>query len=72
MKAEEINVNLDEMSKFKKQNAKERLEYIDYWVNYIKTHSDKKWSKHQNVLIDSQMQKAAFFAKNGFGTEEES
>jgi hypothetical protein len=33
----------------------ERLDFIDFWVNYIKTHSDKEWSKQQNLIIDSQI-----------------
>jgi len=55
MKAEEVKVDLDEMKRFKEQNARERLEFIKYWVNYIKTHSDKEWSSQQKVLIDSQI-----------------
>ena len=33
----------------------ERLEFIDKWANYIRTHSDKEWSTQQRVLIDSQI-----------------
>lgn len=38
-----------------KKNFKERMEFIKFWVNYIKTHDDKDWSKQQNMLIDSQI-----------------
>ncbi len=55
MKASEVKVDLDELRKFKEQNAKERLEFIDFWVNYIKTHSDKEWSSQQKDLIDAQI-----------------
>ena len=55
MEASEVNVDLGELKKFKIQNAKERLEFIDFWANYIRTHSDKDWSKQQNDLIDSQI-----------------
>jgi hypothetical protein len=55
MKASEVKVDLEELKRFKEQNAKERLKFIDFWVNYIKTHSDKEWSKQQNALIDSQI-----------------
>ena len=27
--------------------------FIKFWVNYMKTHFDKEWSKKQNVLINS-------------------
>lgn len=55
MKADDVEVNLDELKRFKRQNAKERLEFIDFWANYIKTHKDEDWSKQQNVVINSQM-----------------
>ena len=55
MKVSEVKVDLNELRKFKEQNAKERLEFIDFWVNYIKTHSDKEWSSQQKVLIDAQI-----------------
>jgi hypothetical protein len=55
MKFAEVKVDLEELKKFKEQNAMERLDFIDFWVNYIKTHSDKEWSKQQNLIIDSQI-----------------
>jgi len=39
----------------KEKNFIERLEFIKFWVEYIKTHSDKEWSEQQNLLIDSQL-----------------
>ena len=55
MDAKDVKVNLEELKKFKEQNAKERLKFIDFWVEYIKTHSDKEWSSQQKILIDSQI-----------------
>ena len=55
MKASEVKVDLGEMKKFKEQNALDRLKFIDFWANYIRTHSDKEWSEQQNVVIDGQM-----------------
>ncbi len=57
MKAEEIKVDLEEMKEFKKKNAEERLKFVDYWADYVKTHSDKEWSRQQNVVINSQIKK---------------
>jgi len=45
------------MKEFKIQNARERLEFIDFWANYVGTHSDEEWSRQQNILIDSQIKK---------------
>jgi hypothetical protein len=55
MNAKDVKVDLEELKEFKKKNARERLKFIDFWVNYIKTHSDKEWSSQQKVLIDSQI-----------------
>lgn len=38
-----------------RNNKEERLNFVKYWAEYVKTHSDKEWSKQQKVLIDSQI-----------------
>jgi len=38
-----------------KDNKEERINFVKFWVNYIKSHSDKEWSSQQNMLIDSQI-----------------
>lgn len=55
MKASEVKVDLKEMRNFKKENAKERLEFIKYWAEYIRKHKDEEWSRQQNMLINSQI-----------------
>ena len=35
-----------------KDNKEDRLNFIKYWANYVKTHSDKEWSKQQNIIIN--------------------
>lgn len=57
IKAKDLKIDLNELNDFKKRNAEERLKFIDFWVNYIKTHPDSVWSKQQNVVIDSQIKK---------------
>ena len=37
-----------------RNNNEERINFIKYWVNYIKTHTDQEWSQQQNILINSQ------------------
>ncbi|MBR9691620.1 hypothetical protein GOV06_02440 [Candidatus Woesearchaeota archaeon] len=37
----------------KKKNQKERFEFIDFWVEYMKTHEDKEWSRQQAIIINS-------------------
>lgn len=36
MKASEVKVDLEELKKFKKRNAEERLWFIDFLVDYMK------------------------------------
>ena len=57
MKAEDIKVDLEELRKFKIENAEERLKFIDFLAKYVKSHDDEEWSEQQNMLIDSQMPK---------------
>jgi hypothetical protein len=53
----DIKIDLKELEEDKKKNFKERLWFIDYWADYVKAHSDKEWSKQQNMLINSQLKK---------------
>ena len=39
-------------------NNKDRMWFVEYWANYVKTHPDKDWSRQQNVLINSVMKNA--------------
>lgn len=41
------------MEDFKVINQRQREEFIDFWVQYIKTHPDEEWSRQQNILINS-------------------
>jgi len=36
-----------------RDNKEERLNFVKFWVEYIKTHKDKEWSRQQNTLINS-------------------
>ena len=38
---------------FTSENQKERMRFVDKWAEYVKTHSDRDWSKQQNVIINS-------------------
>ena len=43
MKSSRVKIKID----------KQRLEFVRYWVRYIKTHSSETWSLQQKMLIDS-------------------
>src|SRR3989338_8209491 len=36
-----------------KDNKEERMNFVEYWAEYVRTHSDKEWSKQQNSLIQN-------------------
>ncbi|MEK6813039.1 MAG: hypothetical protein AABX86_02920 [Nanoarchaeota archaeon] len=37
-----------------KTNSEDRLNFVRFWAQYVKTHSDEEWSKQQNIVIDAQ------------------
>ena len=41
-----------------KTNQEDRMNFVKYWADYVKTHSDKEWSEQQNIIINSQLQSA--------------
>jgi len=36
-------------------NQEDRINFVKFWAEYVRTHEDKDWSKQQNFLIDSQI-----------------
>ena len=46
------HIDLNELDKLKEENFKERLAFIDKYVEWIKKTSNKKWSSQQKKLID--------------------
>jgi len=38
-----------------KNNREERMNFVEYWADYVRTHPDEEWSRQQNLLIDSQI-----------------
>lgn len=40
-------------------NQKQRMKFVDYWAEYVRTHSDKDWSRQQNIIINSGLKTAS-------------
>jgi len=36
---------------------KERIKFVEYWADYVRTHSDKEWSRQQKIVVDSQLKR---------------
>lgn len=51
-----MKVDLKQLKTEKEINFEERMDFIKFWADYIKTHSDEEWSEQQNIIIDSQFQ----------------
>ncbi|PIU02571.1 MAG: hypothetical protein COT55_02785 [Candidatus Diapherotrites archaeon CG09_land_8_20_14_0_10_32_12] len=45
---------------FISENNKERMEFVELWAEYVKTHNDKVWSRQQNVIINSALKSANY------------
>jgi len=43
---------------FIEKNEKERMDFVDFWSNYVLRHSDRVWSKQQNIIINSCLKSA--------------
>ena len=38
---------------FTEENEAERLKFVDVWSKYVLEHTDREWSRQQNVIINS-------------------
>ena len=41
-----------------RDNREDRMNFVEYWAEYVRTHPSKDWSRQQNVIINSQIQNA--------------
>lgn len=51
---------------FTDKNQKERMAFVDKWAEYVKTHSDKDWSRQQNIVINSSLKSASMTKEQFF------
>jgi len=59
-----MKLNLEELNEDLKKNFIDRMAFVKFWAEYVKSHDDEKWSKAQNVLIDSQfLMSKRFYSK---------
>ncbi|MBI2103111.1 hypothetical protein HYT55_04680 [Candidatus Woesearchaeota archaeon] len=54
------------MADFKEKDQQQRDDFIDFWVNYMKNHSDREWSVQQNVLINSVLKSATQLSREEY------
>lgn len=53
-----MKVDIDELKKDREANFRERLEFIDRYVEWLKATPNKVWSKQHREFIDSAFQKS--------------
>ncbi|MBI2508237.1 hypothetical protein HYV89_04770 [Candidatus Woesearchaeota archaeon] len=44
-----------------KDNKQERMNFVEYWADFVKNNPDEVWSRQQKLLIDSQIKNAKSF-----------
>ncbi|HLD02999.1 MAG TPA: hypothetical protein VJC07_04835 [Candidatus Nanoarchaeia archaeon] len=47
-------IDLKELEKMKEKNFKERLEFIDLYVDWVKKTPNSQWSLQQKKIIDKE------------------
>jgi hypothetical protein len=57
MNETEIRTKLEDVKKERQSNFKERIWFVKYWAEYIKTHDDREWGEQLALLINSQISK---------------
>ncbi|MBU3967727.1 MAG: hypothetical protein KKG76_10200 [Euryarchaeota archaeon] len=53
-----MKIDMEELKKDKETNFKERLDFIDRYVEWIKATPNKVWSKKYKEFIDSAFRKS--------------
>ena len=56
---------------FAEKNNKERMEFVEKWAEYVRTHSDKEWSRQQNAVINSALKSASMTKEEFLKMKEE-
>lgn len=46
-----------------KNNKEERMNFVEYWAEFVKKNKEEVWSRQQNKLINSQLDSARKFKK---------
>lgn len=52
------------MGSFSKDNMKERMKFVELWAKYVREHTDREWSRQQNVIINSCVRSASISREN--------
>ena len=52
------NLNNKKFMKPGRNNKEDRLNFVEFWAEFVKTHKDEEWSNQQNILINSVLKQA--------------
>lgn len=58
-------IDSSELEEEIERNIERRRSFIKQWAAYVRDHDDEEWSRQQNKLINSQLQRANELAKQG-------
>ena len=48
-----------------RNNKEDRMNFVEYWAEYVRNNPDEVWSKQQNFLINSQIRNSKNFKLSG-------
>jgi hypothetical protein len=58
-------IDSSELDAAVERNVEDRRSFIKQWAAFVRTHDDAEWSRQQNKLLDSQLERANELAKDG-------
>lgn len=47
------NITLEDLKKERDENVRNNRKFIDFYVEYMKAHTNREWSRQQKKLINS-------------------
>jgi hypothetical protein len=54
------------------RNRQQRLEFVKFWADYVRTHPDEEWARQQTVVIDGQVDPPSPATRSGDDATDES
>ena len=49
-----------------KTNKEDRMNFVEYWAEFVRDNKDEVWSKQQNLMINSMLKTAKQFSRKEY------
>jgi len=50
-----MKIDFEGLERDRRENFRERMRFVKFWVEFVRGHDDEGWSEQQNCLIDGQI-----------------